>query len=85
MRYGAVNIARLTGGLKDTVVDYKRGGLGISFDYDSEDDLVHAISRGLTLYKNKRRFNKLRLRASQMDYSWSKSAKLYTDIYERLI
>jgi len=85
MRYGALAIARKTGGLKDTVIDYESDGVGISFDYDSIDDLTHAMARALTLYKDKKRYKKLRRKAMKIDYSWTKSAKDYADIYNQLI
>jgi starch synthase len=85
MRYGTVPIARETGGLKDTVVDYQAGGTGISFSYDSVDDLSLAISRALYLYKEKDKLIEVRNRGIKSDYSWKKSAKIYSDIYNKLI
>ena len=85
MRYGSLVIARKTGGLSDTVIDFEKGGLGISFKYDSVDDLTKAMSRALHLYKDRATFRKLRNRAMKKNFSWSKSAKEYTNIYNRLI
>ncbi len=84
-RYGALAIARKTGGLKDTVIDFETGGLGISFDYDSIDDLTHAIARALQLYKDSKEYKKIRSAAMKVDYSWSKSAAEYCHIYNQLI
>jgi glycogen synthase len=39
MRYGTIPIARATGGLKDTVIDFESGGTGISFTHDTPHDL----------------------------------------------
>lgn len=85
MRYGALPIARETGGLKDTVVDFESGGLGVSFRYDSVDDLTQAMARSLYLYRDIRRFRKLRSKAMKLDYSWTQSAKTYSKIYNQLI
>lgn len=85
MRYGALPIARKTGGLKDTVVDHGDGGAGISFDYDSVEDLSNALSRALYLYRDTKEFRKVRSRAVRQDYSWSTSASSYADIYKQLI
>ena len=85
MRYGTIPIARQTGGLKDTVVDFTEGGTGLSFLYDKVDDLVNAISRALYLYKNKVEFTQVRNRGIKSDYSWKKSAQLYAEIYKKLI
>ena len=85
MRYGALTIARETGGLKDTVVDFESGGLGVSHRYASVDDLILAMARALHLYKDKERFKKLRTKAMKMDYSWAKSAKIYIEKYNEII
>ena len=84
MRYGALTIARKTGGLKDTVVDFEQGGLGVSFEYDSVDDLTLAMARALQLYKTDKTFKQLRSQAMKLDYSWLISAKTYIDIYQNL-
>ncbi len=84
MRYGALAIARMTGGLKDTVVDFEAEGLGIAFDYDSVDDLTHAMGRALYLYRDKKRFKQIRKYAMKKDFSWHHSAKQYTSIYNQL-
>ena len=85
MRYGTIPIARETGGLKDTVIDFESGGTGVSFRYDQVEDLTHAISRALYLYKEKNKFAEVRLRGIESDYSWTRSAKIYCDIYNQLI
>ncbi len=85
MRYGALAIARKTGGLKDTVVDFELGGVGVSFDYDSVEDLINAMSRAMHLYKDQKRFKKLRSKAMKLDLSWDKSASEYSMNYKRLI
>lgn len=85
MRYGAIPIARKTGGLKDTVIDFEQGGAGVSFDYDSSEDLMHAMARGLHLYRNQKEFKKVRKKGIAQDYSWKKSTQEYTHIYNHLI
>ena len=85
MRYGSLPIARMTGGLKDTVLDYESEGTGIAFTYDSVEDLTHALARALNLYKDTKAFRKVRSRAVKQDYSWTKSAQQYIDIYNNLI
>lgn len=85
MRYGALAIARKTGGLKDTVVDFEADGLGVSFDYDSVDDLTHALGRALHLYKSSKLFKSIRKKAMKKDFSWVRSAKEYATTYNQLI
>lgn len=85
MRYGALPLARKTGGLKDTVIDFEEGGTGVSFEYDSVDDLIQAISRALYLYRDIKEFKIVRKKGIAQDYSWKKSAEEYTNIYNQLI
>lgn len=85
MRYGTLPVARQTGGLKDTVIDYAQAGTGISFIQDTVEDLTNAIARALYLYKDKEEFIKVRNRGIKSDYSWKNSAKMYADIYNQLI
>ena len=85
MRYGALPIARRTGGLKDTVVDYESGGMGISHEHSSVENLIDAMARALHLYQNRKGFNKLRKHAMKADNSWSLSAKKYGAIYDQLM
>ncbi|MFT4565102.1 MAG: starch synthase [Saprospiraceae bacterium] len=85
MRYGTLPIARMTGGLVDTVVDFDNNGVGVAFLYDSVGDLALALSRALYLYKNQERYIAVREEASKQDYSWTNSAKEYAKIYNELI
>ncbi len=84
MRYGTIPVARKTGGLRDTVIDYTEGGAGISFEWDSVDDLIGAISRSLQLYRATKEFKEVRDRGIQQDNSWNNSAKTYAEIYNEL-
>ena len=84
MRYGSLVIAKKTGGLSDTVKDFEDKGAGVTFDYDSVDDLTHALARSLHLYKDDKKFKTFRKQVMKRDYSWSKSAKMYADIYHQL-
>ncbi len=84
MRYGALPIARQTGGLRDTVVDFESDGCGVGFTYASTDDLTLAMARGLHLYKDQKRFRSIRLKASKLNYSWSRSAAEYVDKYNQI-
>lgn len=86
-RYGAIPVVRETGGLRDTIKCYnpfdEEGSCGFSFyDYNSEC-LKDTIYRALELYKNKNKWQQLAIRAMKKDFSWEKSAKLYSEVYKR--
>lgn len=86
MRYGTLPMVRSTGGLRDTVIDFgDEGGYGIRFDQVSVDDICSSINRAIDLYKDSRKMQTLRKRMMALDFSWGRSAKEYTDLYQSLI
>ena len=84
MRYGTIPVARATGGLKDTVVDFESGGVGIAFTHDTVQDLSQAVARALYLYKDQYLFQTIKKKAIKMNFSWESSAKTYIKTYNHL-
>ena len=84
MRYGTIPVARATGGLKDTVVDFESGGAGIAFTHDTVHDLSQAVARALYLYKDQYLFQAIKMKAIKMNFSWESSAKTYIKTYNHL-
>ena len=89
MRYGAVPIARETGGLKDSVHPYEAwcgAGNGFTFAAYSASDMYYVIKQAAELYKNESEaFGKLRKHGMTADFSWSRSAGEYDRIYSTII
>jgi starch synthase len=84
MRYGAVPIARRTGGLADTVVDAgDPRGNGILFDELSAWSVADALERAIRVYAHPGRWRELQRRGMRSDFSWARSAAAYADLYER--
>jgi starch synthase len=84
MRYGAVPIARRTGGLADTIVDAgDPGGNGILFDELSAWSVADALERAVRVYAQPDRWAELQLRGMRSDFSWARSAAAYADFYQR--
>jgi starch synthase len=82
MRYGAVPVARRTGGLADTVVDAgDPGGTGLMFDELRPEALWDALERGLGVYADASRWRSLQIRGMQTDFSWNRSAQSYEELY----
>jgi starch synthase len=84
MRYGAVPVARRTGGLADTIQDYdhmKYTGTGFLFSDYSHFAMQDAVKRALCVFTSKTRMKKLAAGAMKMDFSWSSSAGKYLDLY----
>lgn len=89
MRYGTVPVVRLTGGLKDSVPSYNTvtgEGLGFTFVNINADDMLDAINRALAVYTDDPvAWAKLQKRDMETDFSWSKSAAEYMEVYESLV
>ena len=86
-RYGSVPIVRECGGLKDTITDFgcEGGGNGYTFTHYNSEDLKYQIKRAISDYHDKEGWaEKMRIVMSQ-DYSWSKSAKEYVELYESVL
>ncbi|GAB3922606.1 glycogen synthase [Mucilaginibacter myungsuensis] len=86
LRYGTIPMVHRTGGLRDTVIDFgDADGYGICFDKTSVDDICYSVGRAIALYADTKHINQLRTRMMELDFSWERSAKQYTQLYERLI
>ncbi|MGH2574316.1 MAG: glycogen synthase, partial [Ignavibacteria bacterium] len=86
LRYGTIPVVRLTGGLADTISEYKNGkGNGFVFEKYDSSELLKAVKRALKLYKNREEWIKLVRTAMAYDYSWEASARKYIDLYRSLI
>lgn len=87
LRYGTVPIARKTGGLADTIVDYdddRRKSTGFLFEKYEPKALLGAVQRALKLYRNKRSWSALMKRGMKQDFSWTKSARRYQELYGQM-
>jgi len=82
-RYGTVPIVRETGGLRDSIKDCGGGeGNGFTFSNYSAADLSNAVYRAVDLYRNHGDdWDKLRKYIMTIDFSWSKSAEKYDEMY----
>jgi starch synthase len=86
MRYGAVPVARRTGGLADTVTDAgDPGGTGFLFDEFSSWALGDALDRALSVYAHPRQWAEIQGRGMRSDFSWTRSAAQYVALYERAL
>lgn len=85
MRYGTLPIVRETGGLKDTVIPYNEftgEGTGFSFTNFNGDEMGDAVFRAARLFwDNRNAWNQLVTQAMSQDFSWTRSADKYLDLY----
>lgn len=85
MRYGTLPIVRETGGLKDTVIPYNEftgEGTGFSFSNFNGDEMGDAVFRAARLFwDNRDVWNQLVTQAMSQDFSWTRSADKYLDLF----
>lgn len=85
-KYGTVPVVFRTGGLADTVVDYKlhkTAGTGFVFDKYNADELMLAIRKAQELYCDKKKWQELMKRIMKLNFSWKESARRYVELYEK--
>ena len=87
-KYLTVPVARRTGGLADTVVEYDpetEEGSGFLFDDCKPEQLLNAIKKAVAIYKDKPSWFKLIKKIAAYDFSWDKSAGRYIEIYKKAL
>ncbi len=81
MRYGAIPLARATGGLRDTIADRRTGFL---FTDASPAVMAATIRRALQAYQHHETWQNIQRAAMAEDFSWEKSAWQYVELYRSL-
>lgn len=87
LRYGTLPIARRTGGLADSIVDVgenPKEGTGFLFSQLESHAIIETVHRALDIYHNdKETMNKMIKRSMNLDFTWTRSALSYLDIYKK--
>jgi starch synthase len=81
MRYGAIPLARATGGLRDTIADRRTGFL---FTDASPAVMAATIRRALQAFRSPEVWQNIQRAAMAEDFSWEKSARQYVELYRSL-
>lgn len=85
MRYGALPVARETGGLKDTVEpynEYEDTGVGFAFANINAHEFLFVTKYACDVYRNHRKkWDLMVKRAMDGNYGWDQSAKEYVGLY----
>jgi starch synthase len=90
-RYGTVPVVHATGGLVDTVVDFSPVSVanatasGFTFAADSQPAFVAAVARAVEAWRNRALWSQLQRNAMRKDFSWTRSAQRYRDVYESIL
>jgi starch synthase len=91
LRYGALPLARRTGGLADTVVDANAVTLaegsatGFLFAEGTPAALLGALDRAIALYRDRASWQQMMRQAMTRDFSWDSAARRYLALYRELV
>ncbi len=87
LKYGTIPIVRGTGGLLDSIIDYKRNSdLGNGFVFHEFDgkEMIKAIENAISVYNNPSEWIQLVKKAMTENFSWKKASEIYHTHYKRL-
>ena len=88
LKYGALPVARVTGGIQEIIEDYDPttdGGYGfLCYEYSSEA-FWDAIKRARQIFRDRRLWTRLMKRAMARNFSWDASAARYEALYRELV
>ena len=83
--YGTIPIVRAVGGLYDSIIPYgEDGSNGFRFNNYNAHEMLSTIEYAVRVYNDKPEWNALVKRAVNCDFTWSKSAAKYMDIYNTI-
>ncbi|MCI0855805.1 MAG: glycogen synthase [Chloroflexi bacterium] len=88
MRYGAVPVVRRTGGLADTVTEFRASddsGTGFLFDNATTEAVSEALEAALIAYQDEGSWRRLQERAMGQDFSWQATAREYGALYDEAL
>jgi len=89
LKYGTVPVVRATGGLADTVIDTtpqtlaKGTATGFTFSEYTALALSEALRRACDSFADKTVWRQLITTGMKQDWSWSRSAQQYVELYEQ--
>ncbi len=82
MRYGAIPVARATGGLRDTIAE---GYSGFLFTDSSPGVMAGALRRALKVFDYREDWLAMQKAGMSADFSWRISANKYAELYNSLL
>jgi starch synthase len=86
-RYGTAPIVRKTGGLADSVEQFRAStgeGTGFVFDHPTSQGMRWAIGQALETYADKHAWRRLQLNGMAKDFSWDASGARYVALYDSM-
>ncbi|MFC1870262.1 glycogen synthase GlgA [Chloroflexota bacterium] len=87
LKYGTIPVVRATGGLRDTIGEFNsdtKQGEGFGFTSYEVVEFLETIDRALSFFYRKEEWMTLIKNATMADFSWSRSARAYLDLFQKL-
>jgi len=85
MRYGCVPIAHAVGGLKDSITTKPEPErAGFLFNTPNKKAFIQCLKRAIKKYSDKDLWHQIQTNGMKTDFSWSRSAAQYANIYQSL-
>ena len=85
MRYGTLPVVRETGGLQDSVIPYNQytgEGTGFRFANMNADEMANVLLDACEVFwTDKKAWKRIQKQAMETDFSWSRAADDYLDMY----
>ena len=87
MRYGTIPVVRRVGGLADSVIDAAmKDATGFVFEEENGKSMHQALRRCIESYEEHPcDWSRMQERIMKMDFSWSRSANKYVQLYSGLV
>jgi starch synthase len=88
LKYGAVPVARATGGLDEIILDRdinNRNVNGFKFNNLTIDELYNAIRRAIKLYKDRKEWSIIQKNAMRFSRTWDDAVLEYETIYKKAL
>lgn len=87
LRYGTIPVVRETGGLGDSIRDCgtDASGNGYTFKTYNAHDMLGAVRRAEGAFVNREYWHSVVSTAVQSDFTWTKSAREYINLYKQLL
>lgn len=85
--YGTVPVVREVGGLYDSIKPYNEytgEGNGFTFKNYNAHEMLNVLRYALSIYSEKKRWMELVENVMSVDFSWTKSAEKYMDLYREI-
>ena len=88
LRYGAIPLVRRTGGMADTISDYRddrANGLGFTYLERTPRAFLAAADAALHVFRRRGHWRALKRRAMAADFSWEGPSREYEVLYRRAL